>query len=670
MLTIEQAANIICSGFVEGGNGDKDGNSNFKAPFLNHKPQPWEKIKKCRWICGILPEHIIMVDYDDESAFNCRLKIAKALKQCCIVIKSPNKGGHFYWFNSDRQPIKNNSGNKTVLTLHPVDYKSGIRQIASTGEIKPAKCATSLSKEDGTLREVLYANVKDGGLLDEIPFYDLPLKSGVKHDFLGKGEGDGRQDGLFTYMNPMKAAGYSYEQFKEVATIIEQFIFAVPLGDEFENATRREAWDSVEAIDISKFYSSKGQFLHNKFGDYLIGKYHIQRINGYLHTYQSGIYLPGYEPIERLMVQEIETLTRTKRNEVLDYIRIKANDSQAASPLLIAFKNGLFNVERNELLDFSPEQAVTNLIPWEYNPGAICPLVDDVLDRLSCGDPEIRALLEEVGGMCLYRDNTIGGGKAVILVGEKSNGKSTFIFMLQSMLGDSNVSNLDFKDLDSKFSTVMLFGKLANLGDDISDSYKEDVATFKKIVTGEPVKAEEKGKPPFNFRPYVKLIFSANNIPRMNDSTGAALRRLLIIPLNAHFNEADSGYDPQIRYKLAETEAVQYFIRLSIQGLQRVLERKKFTIPSKVQQEKEAYEKENNPVLSFIEDCRNDSGEIEGIFNEPTKEVFKRYEVFCAENGFRPMSNLTFSKRINQALGTVVVPLRFDGKQKKAFVKP
>ena len=383
-----------------------------------------------------------------------------------------------------------------------------------------------------------------------------------------------------------------------------------------------------------------------------------------MHTYQSGIYLPGYEPIERLMVQEIETLTRTKRNEVLDYIRIKANDSQAASPLLIAFKNGLFNVERNELLDFSPEQAVTNLIPWEYNPGAACPLVDDVLDRLSCGDPEIRALLEEVGGMCLYRDNTIGGGKAVILVGEKSNGKSTFIFMLQSMLGDSNVSNLDFKDLDSKFSTVMLFGKLANLGDDISDSYKEDVATFKKIVTGEPVKAEEKGKPPFNFRPYVKLIFSANNIPRMNDSTGAALRRLLIIPLNAHFNEADSGYDPQIRYKLAETEAVQYFIRLSIQGLQRVLERKQFTIPSKVQQEKEAYEKENNPILAFIDEVGADS-----IFNEPTGKVYNRYCEFCIANGFKAMSKLTFSKRINQALNTIIKKMRVDGTPQPVFLQ-
>lgn len=670
MFSDEEIIKILFNDkFFEGGNGTNE--DAYKAPYSNRNPKPYSEAMRFRYVCGLIPMNRVLVDYDDQAAFDCRLKIAIARKEHCVVIKSPNRGGHFYYDNVNRIISKSVDHKKTLLTLHPTDYKPGIKLVESSGEIKAAKNCGCISMPDGSMRKILYANIREDGTLDEIPFYDVPLKSEVKYEFLNMGVGDGRNNDFFSYMNPIKAEGYSYEQYLEIADLINRFLLSKPLeADEFDTVTRREAWDSVKAIDTSKFYSRKGQFLHNKFGDYLMEKYHIQRINGYLHTYQSGIYLPGYEPIERLMVKEIETLTRTKRNEVLDYIRIKANDSQAASPLLIAFKNGLFNVERNELLDFSPEQTVTNLIPWEYNPGAICPLVDDVLDRLSCGDPEIRALLEEVGGMCLYRDNTIGGGKAVILIGEKSNGKSTFIFMLQSMLGDSNVSNLDFKDLDSKFSTVMLFGKLANLGDDISDSYKEDVATFKKIVTGEPVKAEEKGKPPFNFRPYVKLIFSANNIPRMNDSTGAALRRLLIIPLNAHFNEADSGYDPQIRYKLAETEAVQYFIRLSIQGLQRVLERKKFTIPSKVQQEKEAYEKENNPVLSFIEGCRNDSGEIEGIYNEPTKEVFKRYEVFCAENGFRPMSNLTFSKRINQALGTIVVPLRFDGKQKKAFVKP
>ena len=40
--------------------------------------------------------------------------------------------------------------------------------------------------------------------------------------------------------------------------------------------------------------------------------------------------------------------------------------------------------------------------------------------------------------------------------------------------------------------------------------------------------------------------------------------------------ENDPGYDPQIRMKLSQKEAVEYFILLSIQGLQRVLQTKKF----------------------------------------------------------------------------------------------
>ena len=69
--------------------------------------------------------------------------------------------------------------------------------------------------------------------------------------------------------------------------------------------------------------------------------------------------------------------------------------------------------------------------------------------------------------MCLYRDNTIGGGKAVILVGEKSNGKSTFLHVVKNMLGDKNIASLDLKELGDRFKTAELFGKLANIGDDI-----------------------------------------------------------------------------------------------------------------------------------------------------------------------------------------------------------
>ncbi len=59
--------------------------------------------------------------------------------------------------------------------------------------------------------------------------------------------------------------------------------------------------------------------------------------------------------------------------------------------------------------------------------------------------------------------------------------------------------------------------------------------------------------------------------------------------------------------------------------------------------------------MAFIEECKNDSGEIEEIYNEPTADVYRRYGVFCAENGFKTMSNIEFSKQIYGVLGTTIV---------------
>ena len=65
-------------------------------------------------------------------------------------------------------------------------------------------------------------------------------------------EGDGRQDGLFTFMLPMKGAGFTYEQYHEAADLINRFVFAEPLTHEFDNAVRREAWDDLPTDDGEK----------------------------------------------------------------------------------------------------------------------------------------------------------------------------------------------------------------------------------------------------------------------------------------------------------------------------------------------------------------------------------------------------------------------------------
>lgn len=605
----------------------------------------YEQVKSLPEFAGILAEDTILVDLDDEESSDALFKVVQDYSLNCRVYRT-TRGKHFLFKNSGV------GGCKTHCTLAiglKADIKVGV------------KSSYEVLKYGGVEREILY-DTAENEQAQPLPRWLFPVRS--KMAFLDMEEGDGRNQALFNYILTLQSNDFTVEEARETIRIINKYVLKVPLSDsEIETILRDDSFKKPV------FYNGS-TFLFDKFAIFLKNNAHIIKINNQLHIYKDGIYTAGYGEIEAAMIKHIPDLNRAKRSEVVDYLDLLIRDNTKPEDAhLIAFKNGLYNIIDGSFAGFTPEHIITNKIPWDYTPDATCPLVDNVLNRLSCNDAEIRALLEEVAGACLYRDNKLGGGKAVILVGDKSNGKSTYIEMLHAMLGDKNISTLDFKELDDRFSTAMLFGKLANLGDDISDSFKEDVAIFKKIATGESIKAENKGKDAFQFIPYAKLIFSANNIPRMKDPTGAAMRRLLTIPLNAKFSENDPDYDPQIKVKLTQQESIEYFILLAIGGLKRVLKNKHFTVSQKVQQAKTDYEQENNPILAFIEDCRNDNGDVEGIYNEATREVYIRYDEFCIKNNFRPVNRLTFSKQLNQALGTTVKNMRLNGKQCKVFVE-
>ena len=244
---------ILFEGYYEGGGTGKDGKPSPKVRLGTRKPKPYEVAKReYQWLLGKIKPAIVLTDYDDDSIFECRLKMAQALDQHCIAIKGAHKGGHIYWANATQGVVTSNTKMKTVLTLSPVDYKCGVKMIRSSGVIKPGDSYGALQNDDGSFREVLYFNPCPGGTLDELPFYDRPMKSGEKHQFLGMAEGDGRQDGLFTFMLPMKGAGFTYEQYHEAADLINRFVFAEPLTHEFDNAVRREAWDDLPTDDGEK----------------------------------------------------------------------------------------------------------------------------------------------------------------------------------------------------------------------------------------------------------------------------------------------------------------------------------------------------------------------------------------------------------------------------------
>ena len=588
---------------------------------------------------GIMKPNTVLIDADEEPHNEILQNIIKGEKLACYMTdRKGGRGVHVLMINSNMSLKKSDKvmlACGVVVDFHP-------------GYSLPYECL----KFNRTERNAVYNEQP----YQEIPKYFTPLPK-CTIDFTNLGEGDGRNSTLFSYILTLQNAGLDKDDIRETIRIINQYVLAEPIEQSELDVILRD-----EAFKKQSFFV-KNKFLHDRFAEYIRTQYYIKKINNQLHIYEDGVYIPGSLAIERAMVQEISSLTDNQRKEVLKYLNVICVEEKHQDYLnLIAFRNGIYNIDTNTLEPFNPEIIITNKIPWDYNPYATSELIDTVLDRLSCNDKEIRYSLEEVAGACLYRSATIGGGKCAVLVGDKHNGKSTYLHMIETMLGKENYSAVDMGDLKDRFSTIMMFGKLANIGDDISSEYIADTSTLKKMITGEVVKAEQKGSPAINFTPYAMHIYSANDIPRMKDRTGAMQRRLLLIPLNGKFTVDSPDYDPAIRYKLGQAEHMEYFIQCALDGLADLLENKTFRTPEQVKEKLAEYEVENNPVLSFIEDQGK-----ENIINELTDDVYTRYQVFCAGNGFQAGSKLTFSKKINQLLGTTSKQSWINGKNRKVF---
>ena len=602
----------------------------------------YEQVRHLKEFAGILSRNAILVDVDDGEQAEKLMGIVEALQLNCRVYQT-TRGKHFLFLNTKIDKCYTHATLAIGLTA---DIKSGFTN------------SYEVLKINGEERWIEW-DVDEGQSYQEIPRWLFPVRSSV--DFAGMKAGDGRNQALFNYILTLGANGFSVEESRECIRIINRFILPDPLSDEELEVILRD-----EAFQKPIFF--RGQtFLFDRFAQYLRNNSHILRINNQLHIYDSGLYRPGYGAIEGAMISLIPDLRQSARTEVLKYLEILIRDNTPAVPAhILAFRNGLLNVLTGEFFPPSPEHIITNRIEWDYNPSARDALTEATLNKIACNDPDIRALLEEAAGYALFRRNELG--KAFILTGTGSNGKSTFLNMLKHMLGRDNVSSLDLKKLGDRFSTVLMFGKLANIGDDISDEFVVDTSIFKKIVTGETIEAEHKGQPVFEFEPFVKLFFSANTIPRMGKGRDweAIKRRLIIIPFNAKFSREDPDFVPFIGDELKRPEAIETLIRLGVEGLRRVLENREFTRSEKVERELMDYEESNNPLLAFVRECAEEEYFIE---NAPTGEVYHRYAEFCLSNNLKPMSRIEFTKSLNRQLNLEVSVRRLGKRTVRVFRK-
>lgn len=614
---------------------DKRATMNFKGK-TSSELLTLEQAKQFNNYAGILNDHTILVDIDTPEETEILLKIVKALQLKCLVLKS-RSGGHFLFKIDKGMP------NRTKVRLG----------IGITADIKGCgRASYEVLKIDGMEREVLYNNEP----YQILPKYLTPIKSSV--DVLGMCDGDGRNNALFSYILPLQQNEFSVEECRECIGIINDFVLKDPLSEDELKVILRDG-----AFEKPQFFNSKGSFMFDKFARYLVQSDNIVKLNGKLYIYRNGIYEHGDEYIESAMIEHIPNLNQSKRKEVIAYLNLLVSkESPIADANLIAFKNGVLDIVNDTFMDFSPEYIITNKIPHNYNPNASSELLDNTMNKLACSDESVLNLLYQSIGYCFYRRNELR--KSFFLLGDKRNGKSTFLDMIATLLGEDNTANLDLCEIGDKFRTAELNGKLANIGDDINDEWVSNTATFKKVVSGDVITVEKKGKDPFKLRSFAKFFFSANALPRLGKGkdSSAVMDRLVIIPFNATFTKKDDDYDPFIKYKLRDEVVMESLIAKAIPALRDVLSEQEFASCDKVNESLVEFEKSNNPILEFFDEL-----EESDYMNEPIKYVYQKYTGFCFSNNLQAISALEFRKQFKKHFGVVIKSVLIDGKKVRIY---
>ena len=229
--------------------------------------------------------------------------------------------------------------------------------------------------------------------------------------------------------------------------------------------------------------------------------------------------------------------------------------------------------------------------------------------------------------------------KAFILYGETaSNGKSTLVNYITKLIGNTNVSNVSFKDMNiNQFATSSINGKLLNIGAEMTDDALKDVSIFKMYISGDPVEMERKFRDRVTVSPYAKFIFNANTLPIVDDKTDGFYRRLQIIPLEKSFSREEAEH-----FKFSELiteKALKYLAKIAVKAYSAV--DIYFSNYKESDIEVAKYKINANSILSYSNDKEQLNTLIQSLdgVNKKLKivkgtDLYNNYVQYCKDNQY------------------------------------
>lgn len=325
----------------------------------------------------------------------------------------------------------------------------------------------------------------------------------------------------------------------------------------------------------------------------------------------------------------IDAMVHLARTEPEIPVRV---DQMDADPWALNTSSGTVDLRTGAITGADRRAMVTKLAPVHVEPASACPTWEWFIDWAMQGDAELVAFLRRAVGYSLT--GTVGEQCLFFLHGGGANGKSTFLTVLQHMLGDYAASAepdllLATQNERHPAGIADLLGRRLVVVQETDEGRRLAEATVKVLTGGDTIKARRMRENFFEFRPTHKLWMAANHRPSVRGTDHAIWRRIRMIPFLA--SVAPDDQDPTLLDRLlAELPGI---LQWALAGC-REWRSEGLRPPAAVLNATAEYRTEQDHVGRFLEECCT----LADGLTITARDLRDAYEKWCSENGERPWS--------------------------------
>jgi len=296
---------------------------------------------------------------------------------------------------------------------------------------------------------------------------------------------------------------------------------------------------------------------------------------------------------------------------------------------IIACQNGLLHLPTRNLFSPTPNFFNRNALSFEYLPDiGKAKKWFKFLNDLLPNDIESQQTLQEIFGYVLTTDTSLQ--KIFLIIGPKRSGKGTIAKVLSHLIGLNNICSPTLNNLSGDFGLQPLIGKQLVIVSDMRIGNKTDQAALAENllrISGEDsVTANRKYKEEWSGQLNVRFIIMTNEIPRLNDSSGALASRFIPLIITKSFFGREN---PNLTNELLEE--LPAILNWAIDGWQHLKDRGHFVLPENSKNALQALSDLASPITAFIRDeCKLDNSAI-----TPKADLYEAYKDWNSSQGCR-----------------------------------